>query len=912
MMNKTESTPPMVDRAALLATLKELAGGEESVAEIPRAGILACLKEALSTGRAELRQRLEDGARGEEVVRANSRLMDELLGVIYDFTVERVFPLANPTAGERLCLVATGGYGRGELAPFSDIDLLFLLPWKQTPHTEQVVEFILYILWDLGLKVGHATRSLNECIRRARADITIRTAVLEARYLWGEHDLYDELKQRFASEVRKGTDVEFVEAKLAERHERHARMGGSRYVLEPNVKEGKGGLRDLHTLFWIAKYLYGVEDNHDLVGVGVLNESEYRKFARVENFLWSVRCQLHYLVGRGEDRLTFEVQAEIARRAGYADRPGIRGVERFMKHYFLVAKEVGSLTRIFCAQLEEQHKRRPRLRLPFRLSRHKEIDGFRLDGDRLTGGDNQAFEHDPLQMIRLFHVAECHRLDVHPDALRAITRALPRIDSRVRKNPEANRLFLEILSSRNDPETALRRMNEAGVLGRMVPEFGRVVAQMQHDMYHVYTVDEHTIFAIGILAGIEEGGFAEEMPVATEIIHKLHSREVLYLAVFLHDIAKGRGGNHSELGAEMVQKLAPRMGMSPEDTETIAWLVRHHLLMSNTAFKRDVNDPRTIHDFVAIVQSPERLRLLLVLTVADIRAVGPHVWNGWKGGLLRELYFRTEEALLGGLAHEAGGMAKERVAAAQEALRAELPDWSEDEFTAHLALGGPPYWLAFEPAALARHARLIRVATSERRELSVETRIDNFRSVTEVTVHTADNPGLFAAITGAMAVAGANIVDAKIFTLANGWALDTFWIQDAAHGAFAQPNRLARLSTLIERARTGRLEVERELEHRPAAPSRTQIFTVALRVIVDNQASATHTVIEVNGRDRPGFLYACTQALTELDLQIASAHISTFGERVVDVFYVQDAAGMKVDDEVRFRHIRERLELALG
>jgi [protein-PII] uridylyltransferase len=901
----------MVDHDALLAALNELVEGKEPAAGIPRAEVLARLKAALGAGRAEMRRRLEAGARGEEVVRANAHLIDELIGALYSFTVERVFPLANPTVGERLCLVATGGYGRGELAPFSDIDLLFLLPWKPTPYTEQVVEFILYILWDLGLKVGHATRSVNECIRRARADMTIRTAVLEARYLWGSHELYAELKRRFAAEVRKGTDVKFVEAKLAERQERHARMGGSRYVLEPNVKEGKGGLRDLHTLFWIAKYLYGVEDTRDLVAAGVLDESEYRKFAKVENFLWSVRCHLHYLVGRGEDRLTFEVQPEIARRAGYADRPGTRGVERFMKHYFLVAKEVGSLTRIFCAQLEEQHKRWPRLRLPFRLSRRKEIDGFRLDGDRLTVGDDQDFERDPLRMVRLFHVAERHRLDVHPDALRAITRTLSRIDSGVRESPEASRLFLEILTSRNDPETALRRMNEAGVLGRLLPEFGRVVAQMQHDMYHVYTVDEHTIFAIGILNRIEKGDFAEEMPVSTEIIHKLHSREVLYLAVFLHDIAKGRGGDHSEIGAAIARKIGPRMGLPPEDTETVAWLVRHHLSMSNTAFKRDVNDPRTIHDFVRLVQSPERLRLLLVLTVADIRAVGPHVWNGWKGGLLRELYFRAEEALLGGLAHEAGDAARERVAAAQAALRAALPDWSEAEFAAHLALGGPPYWLAFDPPTLARHARLIRVAASEGRALSVDTRVDDFRSVTEVTVHTTDHPGLFAEIAGAMAVAGANIVDAKIFTLSNGWALDTFWIQDAAHGPFARPDRLARLASLIERARAGRLEVEREIERRPAAPGRTSVFAVAPRVIVDNRASATHTVIEVNGRDRPGFLYACTRALTELDLQIASAHISTFGERVVDVFYVRDAAGRKVDDEIRFRHIRERLEAAL-
>ncbi len=892
----------------LAAAVDSLFPEEETPPASVRQEMLALIKAMLEAETTAIRARFEAGASGEDTVRAIARVMDLLVGTLAGAANDRVYPSAGSTEADRLCIAAVGGYGRGELAPYSDIDLLFLLPYKETPRLEQIIEYILYMLWDCGLKVGHATRSIDECIRLSKDDITIRTAVLEARYLWGEHKLFDQLRSRFTNELAAGTGPQFVEAKLHERDLRHRRVGGSRYVLEPNIKDGKGGLRDLQTLFWIAKYLYRVDTVEDLVAQGMLTAHEADRFARAQNFLWTVRCHLHYHTNRGEDRLTFDLQSDLGQRMGYRDRAGARGVERFMKHYYLTAKEVGGLTRIFCAALEAEHRGRPRFSLP-RLQMFKhEVDGFELVGGRLSVASGTEFRDDPVKLIRLFHAAQHNDLDIHPNALKLITRNLRLVDS-IRDDADANRLFMEILTSPKTPEIALRRLNEAGVFGRFIPDFGRVVAQMQHDMYHVYTVDEHTIFAIGILHGIEQGDYTDEMPAASEAVHKVGSRNALYLALLLHDIAKGRGGDHSKLGAEVALRLGPRLGLSEEETETVSWLVRHHLLLSNTAFHRDLNDPQTIKDLVDVLQSLERLRLLLVLTVADIRAVGPNVWNAWKGALIRNLYYAAEDALSGGATAE---RSEARVQAAQDAMAELLTGWTADEIAAHIALGYQSYWLAFDAETLARQAETVRRTEREGVLLTIETRVDERRGVSEITIHTGDHPGLFSRIAGAMAMSGASIVDAKIFTMTNGMALDVFEIQDASGAPFAQPNQIARLEKNIDQTLTGHLDAGAELAKKPAFPSRTRVFTVAPRVLIENSASRTHSVIEVNGRDRPGLLHDLTRKLTDLGLQISSALITTYGERAVDVFYVKDAFGMQVSHKTKLEQIRTGLLEALG
>jgi len=877
-----------------------------------RAALLALMKSVFAEAAAEIRRRFEASNDGAACVRATCWLMDRLIGVIATHAATIEYPANNLTDAERIAIACVGGYGRGELAPQSDIDLLFVRPYKQTARGEQIVEFVLYLLWDLGLKVGHATRSVDECVRQAQSDMTIRTAMLESRYLWGDESLHDQMRERFAAEVANGSPLDFVEAKLAESDERHRRLGDSRFMVEPNIKDGKGGLRDLHTLFWIGKYAYRVDEVGELVSRGVLELEEARRFAKAQRLLWTIRCHLHYLTGRPEERLTFDQQPVIAERLGYTDHAGAIAVERFMKHYFLVAKDVGDLTRIFCAAVEAEFQRR-RQWLPISLFRGPQTVGdFKIQAERITVADDDVFERDPVNIIRLFHVAHQRDVMVHPHALRLITKNLKRIDRELRRDPEANRLFLELLTSEKGPSRILRRMSEAKVLGRFVPDFGRVVAQMQFDMYHLYTVDEHTMMCLGVLHQIDKGALSEVAPIATEVVHKVLSRRALWVAVFLHDIAKGRGGDHSILGERVARRLCPRFGMTEEETDTVAWLVRWHLIMSNTAFRRDINDPKTVEDFVKIVQSPERLRLLLVLTVADIRGVGPHVWNGWKAQLLRDLYYAADAVM-------SGQSSRRGTAVRAEANRIALNDrlvelgWPEDEIETHLGLGYQPYWLAFDTDSHARHAEMIRQAMRDGAPLAVDTRVDSFREVTEVTVYATDHPGLFSRIAGAMAAVGASVVDARITTLANGMALDAFMIQDQDRTAFDRPDKRAKLVSAIERALSGQMKLDEAIEARkPSIPKRTRVRRVPPRVLLDDKASVTHTVIEVNARDEPGILWRMTRALAHCGVQIHSASIATYGERIVDVFYVKDVFGLKIDSKAKKEEVRTALLQVLG
>ncbi|MBN8839092.1 MAG: [protein-PII] uridylyltransferase, partial [Sphingomonadales bacterium] len=814
-----------------------------------RRAVTAELKLALDAGRAEIARRLaERPTRGLEAANGQAFLIDQLIRVLFDAVTQRLYPLSNPTAAERLAILAVGGYGRGEMAPHSDIDIAFLTPWKQTPWAEQVIESMLYALWDLGLKVGHSSRSLDEMVLQAKADVTIRTALLEARYVWGDEALGDEAALRFKTEVQRGTERQFIADKLAERDQRHIKMGDSRYVVEPNVKEGKGGMRDLHALFWIGKYIYDVDRAADLVEKGLLTAAEYRQFHRADNFLWAVRCHLHLITGRAEDRLTFDVQREISQRMRFSDRPGRSGVERFMQYYFLQAKTVGTLTGVFIAHLDEKFAARGRrFGLPTIRRRPRKLSGFVLDRGRLALPRDDFFAEDPARLIEIFQLADLHRLEIHPMAMRAATRDAKLVDD-IRDDPRANGLFLDVLSSPRDPELVLRWMNEAGVFGRFVPDFGRVVAQMQFDMYHHYTVDEHTIRAIGLLSQIEHGEFSDEHPLSTAIFRQIVSRRALYAAVLMHDIAKGRGGDHSVLGAQVAERLCPRLGLTPAETETVAWLVRYHLLMSATAFKRDLSDFKTILDFTAVVQSPERLRMLLALTVVDIRAVGPGTWNGWKRQLLTDLYEAAEEVLR--LGHKQRGR-NERLQQKQANL-AQTLGWDEAALRSYARQLPEPYWIAEPEDVLAYNARFITAAGEA--QLAIDAQVYPGRDATLVSVYAADHPGIFYRIAGAIHLAGGNIIDARIHTTRDGMALDNFLVQDPLGRPFEEAGQLNRLRTAIEDALANRGKLIDRLKAKAPPRVRADAFRIEPNVLVDNHSANRFTVVEVNARDRPALL----------------------------------------------------------
>jgi len=910
------SSPPpsheqnaLFDPDALIAEVQQLA---TSVEGEKRTAVAQRLKAVLAESSAKAETLLLKERQGDRCAARLTRMQDDLIRVIYTFAVTRLYPPQSPSESERMAIVATGGYGRGLMAPGSDIDLLFLLPYKQTAWSEQIAEAILYCLWDMGLKVGHATRSIDECIRLAQADMTIRTALLEARFLLGDRALFDEMVARFDRQVVQGSAAEFVAAKLVEREQRHRRSGQSRYLVEPNVKDSKGGLRDLHTLFWIAKYVYRVRDPEDLIAQGVFNRAEYRLFRRCEDFLWAVRCNMHFAAGRAEERLSFDIQRNIARRLGYVDRAGMRDVERFMKHYFLVAKDVGDLTAILCAGLESrQAKSVPMLnRVVARLRPRgrrvlRECPDFVIDNNRINIADPEVFARDPVNLIRMFRLAQRHVLAFHPDALHRATRSLKLIDKALREDRQANELFREILTARNNAEIVLRRMNEAGVLGRFVPEFGQVVSMMQFNMYHHYTVDEHLLRCIGALAEIETGA-NREYGLANDLIRTIQpgNRDVLHVALFLHDIAKGRVEDHSVAGARIARQFGPRLGFSPAETETIAWLVEHHLVMSTIAQSRDLSDRKTIENFSAIVQSLERMKLLTILTTADIRAVGPGVWNGWKAQLIRALYYETEPALTGGFSEVDRAR---RVAMAQAEFRAELTDWPPEETERYIARLYPAYWLKVDLPRKVAHAQFVRVAERDGRSLATDVGFDAARAVTELTVLAPDHPWLLSYLAGACAAAGANIVDAQIYTTTDGMALDTIAISREFERDEDEGRRADRVTAAIEKALQGDLRLPEVAAKRGLPKGRIGAFAVEPEVIINNHWSNRYTVIEISGLDRPGLLYELTATLSKLNLNIASAHVATFGERAVDVFYVTDLMGAKISSPARTAAIKRAL-----
>ncbi len=732
--------------------------------------------------------------------------------------------------------------------------------------------------------------------------------MLESRYVWGDEPLFDEAQAQFWKKVAAGNVRAFAKEKLDERDARHRRMGDSRYVVEPNIKEGKGGLRDLHTLFWIGKYAYRLQSVAELVDTGLLSPAELRQFQRAERFLWAVRCHLHILAGRAEERLTFDYQREIAARMQYADRPGKSSVERFMRHYFLYAKTVGDLTGVFLAHLDEKFARRgQRLYLPSLPTlrrRPSRLEGFMLDRGRLAVPNDAFLAEQPVRLVRMFALADRYGLEIHPLAMRSAARHAKLIDAGVRADPAANALFLDVLTSPRDPETVLRWMNESGVFGRFIPDFGRVVARMQFDMYHHYTVDEHSIRAIGLVSRIEHGELRAEHPLATGLIKRLASRRVLYVAVLLHDIAKGRGGDHSLLGAEVARALCPRLGLDEAETETVAWLVRWHLLMSATAFKRDLSDPKTVQDFVERVKSLERLRLLFILTSVDIRAVGPGTWNSWKAQLLRALFEAAEELLR--LGHKQKGR-KERIAAIQEELAARL-GWEDSRF-ARLAWRLPDsYWLAEPGDVLEGNARLIDAADRDPdRVAPIETRVLAERGATLASVYAKDRPGLFYRIAGAISLVGGNIIDARIHTTDDGMALDNFLVQDMAGAAFADRHQLERLRQAMLAAVDGEEPARERLAARALPLRRAEAFTIQPAIFIDNKASSRYTVVEVNARDRAALLCELAQAITESRTMIHSAHVATYGERAVDVFYLTDLKGAKIDNPVKLKTLQARL-----
>ena len=870
-----------------------------------RGKLVSLLKELKSKGFDRISFELrKNPLKARKAIRSYAFLTDCLVTSAWKFATEIQFPSHNPTEAEKLSIISVGGYGRREMAPFSDVDLLFLTPYKMTPWSENVIETVLYLLWDLKLKVGHSSRSIKDCLRLGSEDYTIRTAMLEHRFVCGDINLASQLNDKLWKNLFSGTAKDFISAKLKERENRHEKHG-QRYMVEPNVKEGKGGLRDLQSLYWIAKYVYQTQNISDLVDLNVFRSDEYLQFEQAEEFLWAVRCQMHHLADRAIEQLSFDLQVEVASAMGYHDSRDQRAVEIFMQDYFRHATRVGDLTRIFLTSLEAVHaKDEPLLERIFK--RKPKIDNdYIVIHNRLAIKSEKEFLTNPINLLKLFSEALRTGLLIHPNAMRLVSANLAMVNNEFRASTEAQQIFLELLLKHGNPERALRRMNELGFLAKFIPEFEPIVAMMQFNMYHSYTVDEHTIQCLKTLAQIEKGELVEELPIASSILKDGVNRKVIYIALLLHDIGKGRSDDHSILGAKIAKQVSPRLGLNKQETETVEWLVRYHLLMSDMAQKRDISDPRTVRDFAKAVQSVKRLNLLTVLTVCDVRSVGPDTWNNWKATLIRQLYAETKAIL------EQGAEAlnrENRMTEAKKALREKLSEWDNKDIKIETGRHYPPYWQGFQVDAQFAFAKLLRNLGAD--EIKIELTPDTDRDATRICFALSDHPGIFSRLAGALALVGANVVDARSYTSKDGFATAAFWIQDGDGSPYNQA-RFSRLRRMIEKTLSGEVITREAIKERDKFKKREKAFKVPTSITFDNEGSEIYTIIEVDTRDRPGLLFDLTRTLANMNVYIASAVIATYGEQVVDSFYVKDMFGLKFYSESKQKKLEQNLRQAI-
>ena len=870
-----------------------------------RGKLVSLLKELKSKGFDRISFELrKNPLKARKAISSYAFLTDRLVTSAWKFATEIQFPSHNPTEAEKLSIISVGGYGRREMAPFSDVDLLFLTPYKMTPWSENVIETVLYLLWDLKLKVGHSSRSIKDCLRLGSEDYTIRTAMLEHRFVCGDINLASQLNDKLWKNLFSGTAKDFISAKLKERENRHEKHG-QRYMVEPNVKEGKGGLRDLQSLYWIAKYVYQTQNISNLVDLNVFRSDEYLQFEQAEEFLWAVRCQMHHLADRAIEQLSFDLQVEVASAMGYHDSRDQRAVEIFMQDYFRHATRVGDLTRIFLTSLEAVHaKDEPLLERIFK--RKPKIDNdYIVIHNRLAIKSEKEFLTNPINLLKLFSEALRTGLLIHPNAMRLVSANLAMVNNEFRASTEAQQIFLELLLKHGNPERALRRMNELGFLAKFIPEFEPIVAMMQFNMYHSYTVDEHTIQCLKTLAQIEKGELVEELPIASSILKDGVNRKVIYIALLLHDIGKGRSDDHSILGAKIAKQVSPRLGLNKQETETVEWLVRYHLLMSDMAQKRDISDPRTVRDFAKAVQSVKRLNLLTVLTVCDVRSVGPDTWNNWKATLIRQLYAETKAIL------EQGAEAlnrENRMTEAKKALREKLSEWDNKDIKIETGRHYPPYWQGFQVDAQFAFAKLLRNLGAD--EIKIELTPDTDRDATRICFALSDHPGIFSRLAGALALVGANVVDARSYTSKDGFATAAFWIQDGDGSPYNQA-RFSRLRRMIEKTLSGEVITREAIKERDKFKKREKAFKVPTSITFDNEGSEIYTIIEVDTRDRPGLLFDLTRTLANMNVYIASAVIATYGEQVVDSFYVKDMFGLKFYSESKQKKLEQNLRQAI-
>lgn len=816
----------------------------------------------------------------KEFLRQHSDMVDGLVRKAFQNAQSKAF---SPS----VCLLAIGGYGRAELAPYSDIDLLLLYASSQKEELPPFIEKILYPLWDLGLDVSCSSRSINECLKMAQSDLHVKTGLIDGRFLDGEYEFFRKLYASFTGKILYRGVHKFAEALAKDLQLRHKKYEDPNYALEPTIKEGEGGLRDFQIGRWIIRVKYKT-DRWD----SILFPDHSRRLEKSLQFLWAVRNQLHLLSGRRLDDLTFELQEKVAPILGFPR--GTMGVEEMMKQYHLSTQRISNFAQdVLDRALDEP----PTLKKAIFFFRRKKIDEhFGFAHGELLLLDPGTFKKDPSQLMALFQHCQTYQAKMDFRTEEAVMEALPFIDDRFRNSEEVNRTFLSILREGKEIEILLKKMHTLGFLSQYIPEFFQIEGRVHYDLYHVHPVDIHSILAVEELRRLRGGFYQKDYPLLTSLIREIEKPEILFLTTLLHDIGKGKEGDHSLIGAEMTQRIAIRMGLSLEEKACIGFLVSHHLLMVETAIRRDLQDEQVILRFANEIKNFNQLKLLYLLTFADIKAVGPEAWTPWKNTLLLELFLKTShfferEAVSGPFLK--GG---ERIKKLEEFLSPEL----FSEYGEHLP---DRYLSCYPPEEISHH---IEMAHSMKKEgLGVEWKSEE-EVRAKITVCTKDRYGLFSKITGAMFLNRLNILEAQVHTWGNGVALDTFWVEDRTQDL---ERRLQQFKKDLGEILTGKVSLKELLTKRkePNGIQQKVLPSVSKEVKVDNQDSDFYTIVEVVGEDRLGILYDMTQALTDHGCNIHFARISTLGNRIVDVFYIQDEWGEKIEEKQKMETLKQTL-----
>jgi [protein-PII] uridylyltransferase len=841
------------------------------------------------------------GASGQQSVAAYSGFMDGFLGTLYRLAVDdakREALVPSP-----LVLVALGGYGRGELHPLSDLDLMLIYDGEMGPYVQRVTQGLLYALWDLGLQVGHAVRSLPDCLAMARTDFPSRTSMQQARFLLGDRRLFNRFRKVLAENVYQKDFAQFLETTLTERDQRYRKFGGSPYMGEPNVKESAGGLRDIHTAMWLASTKFGTRTLRELADKRLINGREQKATDEALTFLWRVRNELHFLSGHKNDVLSRDIQPQIAKNFGYTGDELSLPVEKFMREYYLHARVIHRVSRRLIARCRETLSRRATVQR--RLRQEALADGLIVLDEQLhlAQPDGRAFREEPLRLLKVFWHSHQLGFELGVDVERAIEDSLDRIDDAFRASPEARDLFLGICRNWGRVAQTLREMHELGVLGRYLPEWGSLTCLVQYDVYHKFTADQHSLIAVQNLEALAPGQSPDSEGNA-QVVSELESPGLLMLGMLLHDIGKGKGHGHVAKGIPLIETLTARVGLAPEDADKVIFLVAHHLTMSHSAQRRDIDDPKTIESLALVCKTPERLRMLYLLTCADMRAVGPGVMTGWQAQVLWDLYARTLARLTGGQRER-----PTREAVAQRVIEAMRGEVARTAVAVHLALLSERYLAAVSPQRIAAHLRLL--DRLEDGVLATELFHHPDLGSSELVVATRDVPGLFSLIAGTLAAQGINILSAQIHTRADGIVLDTFQVNDPFGEAVSEEARWRRTLEALRRVLRGEASVEDLLARRRAVYPTGEGVAGPPKISVDNQISDSRTVVEVKCPDRVGLLYVITRTLSGQGLDIASARIATEIDQAYDTFYVTDRHGRRLEDEPAMARVRESLEDAL-